>query len=141
MLSLGWGCSSLVEHRTTMLLTQVRFPSVARNFLTESTFSANCRTCVHTFLCAIAFTNICAHAKEPALLVRVRWIIETLKHPACTVGWVAQLCHSWLSPGKATQISLGRNPIRTIQLLKKKKSKVVNFVVCVGILSAVPSKL
>ena len=25
--------------------------------------------------------------------------METLEHPACTVGWVARLCRSWLSPG------------------------------------------
>ena len=24
---------------------------------------------------------------------------KKLKHPACTIGWVARLCHSWLSPG------------------------------------------
>ena len=34
--------------------------------------------------------------------------METLKHLACTVGWVVQLCHSWLSLRKATWISHGR---------------------------------
>ena len=51
--------------------------------------------------------------------------METLKHPACTVGWViwvARLCRSCLSPGKATRISHGRNPNGTIQLLKIKKN-------------------
>ena len=43
--------------------------------------------------------------------------METLKHPACTVGWVACLCGSCLSPGKATQISHGINPTRTMQLI------------------------
>ena len=33
---------------------------------------------------------------------RARWIMETLKHPACTLGWIARLCRIWLSPGKAT---------------------------------------
>ena len=49
------------------------------------------------------------------------------EYPACTIGWVARLCRSWLSPGKATRISHGWNPSGTIQLLlkqiKKKKKK------------------
>ena len=42
------------------------------------------------------------HVKDPVVHVRVQWIVETLKHPACTVGWVARLCRIWVSPGKAT---------------------------------------
>ena len=38
--------------------------------------------------CAIACINICVHIKDLVAHVRVRWIMETLKHPACTVGWV-----------------------------------------------------
>ena len=59
--------------------------------------------------CAIACINICVHVKDPVFHVRVLWIMETLKKkkPACTVGWVARLCPSWLSPGKATRISHG----------------------------------
>ena len=50
--------------------------------------------------------------------------METLKHPACTVGWVARLCRTQLVfPGKATRISHGRNPNGTMQLFKKKKNK------------------
>ena len=64
---------------------------------------------------AIASINICAHVKDPVVHVRVGWIRETLKHPACTVGWVARLCRSWLSPGKATGVPHGRNPIGTIK--------------------------
>ena len=70
--------------------------------------------------CAIARIYICAHVKDAVVHVRVRWIMETLKHPACTVGWVGRLCRSWRSPGKATRISYGRNPIGTIQLSRKK---------------------
>ena len=36
----------------------------------------------------------------------------TLKHPVCTVDWVARLCCSWLSLGKATRISRGEIPVR-----------------------------
>ena len=50
--------------------------------------------------------------------------METLKHPACTVGWVARLCRTQLVfPGKATRISHGRNPNGTMQLFKKKKTR------------------
>ena len=38
------------------------------------------------------------HDENPAVCVKVRWIIKTLKHRACTIGWVARLCRSWLSP-------------------------------------------
>ena len=59
-------------------------------FLPESTFSVDsygvCKT-----PCAIACIYICVHVKDPAVHVRVWWIMETLKHPACTVGWVARL--------------------------------------------------
>ena len=49
--------------------------------------------------------------------------METLKHPACTVGClVAQLCRSWLSMGKATPTSRGRKPNGTIQVKKLKNT-------------------
>ena len=38
--------------------------------------------------CANAGINICVPIKDLVAHVRVRWIMETLKHPACTVGWV-----------------------------------------------------
>ena len=86
--------AQLLEHRTGTPLTQVRFPGAARFVclfvfsLPESTFSADSLTWVRTPPCAIACNNICAHLKDPVVHVRVRWIVETLKHPACTVGWV-----------------------------------------------------
>ena len=70
-------------------------------FFSQSQLSEHSLTCVHTTQCAIACNNICTHVKGPVVHVRVRWIMETLKHPACTGGWVMQLCCSWLSPGKA----------------------------------------
>ena len=45
------------------------------------------RVSVHP-LCAIACINICAHVQDPVVHVRVQWMMETLKHPACTVDWV-----------------------------------------------------
>ena len=77
----------------------------------RATVIADCHTCVRTPPCAIAcIYSTRAHVKDPVVHVRVRWIMETLKHPACTVDWVARLCRSWLSPGKAARISHGRNP-------------------------------
>ena len=55
---------------------------------------------VHTTPCAIACINICAHVKGPEVHVKVLWLMETLKPPACTVGWVARLL--WLAfPGES----------------------------------------
>ena len=112
-----WGrdVAQLVERRTGTPLTHVRFPGGARDFLPVN-FQCRLSYGVRTPPCAIASIYICAHVKDPVVHVRVRCIMETLKHPACTVGWVAQLRRSWLSPGYATRISHGRNPIGTIQL-------------------------
>ena len=60
------------------------------------------------------------HVKDHVDHVRVCWIMETLRHIACIVGWVVRLSQLAF-PRKATQSSHGRNPSGTIQLLKKKK--------------------
>ena len=65
--------------------------------------------------CAITCINICVHIKDHVLHVRVWWIMETLKHPACTVGWVVRL-PQLAFPGTATQISHGKNPNEAVQL-------------------------
>ena len=85
-------------------------------FLPESAFSADSVTCVRTSPCAIACVDICAHVKDPVVHVGVRWIMKTLKHPACTVSLVARLSRSWLSSEKATRIVHGKIHDRTIQL-------------------------
>ena len=93
------GDIGLVEERTGMLLMQVQFPSVARDFLPESTFSADSYS-VCTPPCAIACIYLCVHVKDSIVHVRIQWIMETCKHPACTVGWVAQLLQLAF-PGKS----------------------------------------
>ena len=120
------GCvdvAHLVERRTSTPLTLVRFPGAARDFFfPESTFIADSPTVsVHPRV-QCSCINICLHVKAPVVHVRVRWIMEILKHPVCIVGWVAPLCHSWLSPGKMTRISHGGNPSGTRQLLKDKQT-------------------
>ena len=111
--------AQLVEHRTGTPPTQVRFPGAARNFSPGVNLQCRLSYGVRTSPCAIACIYICAQVTDPVVRVRVRWIMETLKHQACTVGWVARLCRIWLSPGKAARISHGRYPIGTIQLFKK----------------------
>ena len=103
--------AQLVEHRTGTPPTQVRFPGAARDF--SPRVNSQCRLShgVRKPPCAIACNYIFADVKDPGVNVRVRWIMKTLKHTACTEGWVARLCLSLLSPGKATRNSHGRNPI------------------------------
>ena len=116
-LNAEWGCSfSWYSIGPSCRGRRLDSPVRQGIFLPESTFSADSLTCVRTSPCAIACIYICAHVKDPVVNVRVRWIMETLKHPACTVGWVARLCRSWLFPGKATRVSHRRNPIGTKQL-------------------------
>ena len=88
--------------------SQVRFPGAARDFSPRVNFQSRLAFGVRPPACAIACIYTCAHVKDPVVHVRIRWIMETLKHPACTVGWVARLYRSWLSPGKATRISHGK---------------------------------
>ena len=99
------------------LSTQVRFPGAARDFSPRVSFQCRLSYGVRTPPCAIACIYTCAHVKYPVIYVRVRWIMETLKHPECTVGWVARLCRSSLSPGKTIRISHRRNPIGKISLI------------------------
>ena len=81
--------AKLVEHWTCTLLMQVQFYSVARDFCPRVSFQCRLSYSAHTLLCAIACINICAHVKDPVVHVSVQWIVETLKHSACTIGWVA----------------------------------------------------
>ena len=119
----GGDVAQLVERRTGTPLTQVRFPGAVRDFSPRVNFRCRLSYGVRTTQCAIACSNVCAHGKDPVVHVRVRWIMETLKCLECTVGWVARLCRSWLSPGAATRISHGRNPFGVIQFLRVKKKK------------------
>ena len=103
--AMGWGVAQLVRASDRHAADAGSIPRCGKGFFPpESTFSADSLTVPVHPPCAIACINICAHFKDPVVHVRVRWIMEMLKHPACTIGWVARLSHNWLSPGKATQI-------------------------------------
>ena len=65
-------------------------------FLRELAFSADS---LMVFAHPNAFTAV---RMDHVVHVRVWWIMEILKHPACTISWVAQLCRSCLSQGIAT---------------------------------------
>ena len=98
---------------------EVLVPGAARDFFPRKKFQCTHSYGVRTPPCAIARIYICVHVKDSVVHVRVRWIMETLKHPACTTGWVARLYRSWLSRGKAIRISHGRNPNGTKSYYKK----------------------
>ena len=110
------GVAQLAEDGTGTPPTQVRFPGAARDFSSGVNFQCRLSYDVRTPLCATACIYICVHVKDPVIYVRVQWIMEELKHPACTVGWVTRLCRSWLYQGQTTWFSHGRNLIGTIQL-------------------------
>ena len=113
-----WGCSLVGRALVRHVADAGSIPKCGKGFFSQST-KFQCRLCyvVSTPLCAIACMYICVHTKDPIVHVRVWWIMETLKHPAYTIGWVVQLSQ-WLSLVKATRISHGRNSIGT-----KSKSK------------------
>ena len=83
----GWGCRSiLVERGTGTPLTQVRFPGAGRIFFSPRVkFQCRLSYAIRTPPCAIACINIRADVNDLVVHVRGRWIMETLKHPACTV--------------------------------------------------------
>ena len=74
--------------------------------------------------CAVACTYICTHVKNPVVHGRVRWIMETLKHLARTVGWVVRLCRSWLfresNPNSPWKESQWANTVINKNMLQRK---------------------
>ena len=115
--------AQLVEHRTGTLPALVRFPGAARDFFLRVNFPCRLSYGVRTPPCAIACIYVCAHVKDPVDHVRVRWIMETLKHPAYTLGWVARLCRSWLSRGRQPQFPMVGIPLGQYSCKKKERKK------------------
>ena len=85
----GGNVAQLVEHCIGTPLTQVQFPGVARDFSPRVNFQCRLSYSVLTPLCVITWFYICVHVKDPVVHVRIPWIMETLKHQACTIRWVA----------------------------------------------------
>ena len=81
----------LVEHRTNMTLVQVQISCAAWDFYSRIIFQRRLSYNAHTLFCAIAcIINICVGVnlknKIPVVHVRVWWIMETQKYPACTIA-------------------------------------------------------
>ena len=135
LLLFGWECSS-VGKRIRLACRWGRFDALMWQgiFLPKSTFGADSLTVSVHPPCAITCIYIRAQVKDPVVYVRVWWNVETLNHPTRTVSWVGWLCCSWLSPGKATQISLQKNPVGTIVVTSKKYNNKTVFC-CVLLLS------
>ena len=89
--SRGGEVAQLVEQWTGTQLTQVQFPSGTRDFSLRVSFQCRLSYGVCTLPCAIGCIYICVHIKDPIIYVTVWWIMETLKHPACTVDLIARL--------------------------------------------------
>ena len=119
----GWGCSSVGRALDRHGADAGSIPRCGKGFFSPSQLSVLTLQGVRTPPCAIACIYIRAHIKDPVVPVRVRWIIETLKHPACTVGWVARLCRSWLSLEKATRIYHGKKSHWGNTVVKKQTNK------------------
>ena len=112
----GQGCSSVGTESHQHAANASSIPRCGKGFFSRSQLLVQTLViqCPYT-PCAITCINICVHIKDHVLHVRVWWIMETLKHPACTVGWVVRL-PQLAFPGTATQISHGKNPNEAVQL-------------------------
>ena len=110
-LNMGGDIAQLIEHRTGTPPTQVQFSSVARNFSPRVNFQYRLSYGVHKPPCEITCIYICVHVKDPVVHVRVHWIMETLKQPACTLDWVAQLSNLAFPQGRQPKYPMGEIPL------------------------------
>ena len=100
----GGDVAQLVEHRPVTPLT----PWCGKGFSPRVNFQ--CRlshVCPYTSVCHGTHYYLSASEIDLVVHVRARWSMETLKHPACTVRWLARHCRSWLSPGKQPEFPMG----------------------------------
>ena len=110
----GGDVAQLVEHRASTPPTQVRFPGAARDFLSRVNFQCRLSHDAHA-------PCVQSQALTSVRTLKIPWSmsgfgrLRNTKTPSRHLDWVARLYRSWLSPGKATRISNGRNPIGTIQ--------------------------
>ena len=70
--------AQLVERRTGISLTQVRFPGAEWDFSASVYFQCKLSYGVCAPPCAIAYLNSSAHVKDRVVHVRVWWIMEIL---------------------------------------------------------------
>ena len=77
--------AQLVEHGTGMLLTKVRFPSMARDFSPRVNFQCRLSYSVCTPPGAVACIYICAHVKDSVVCIRVQCFMAIHTYPAHTI--------------------------------------------------------
>ena len=99
-------CCCCFRHRQKM----------ARDFSPRVNFQPRLSYGVHTPPCATGCINICTQVAAPVLRVRVRWIMETLKHPAPHRRMGNPTLSQLAFPGESNPVSHGKKPIGTIQL-------------------------
>ena len=103
-----------------VLSFKFQFTRVARELSPTVTFQCRLSYSVHAPSCERMHENLCAHLRSHSSCQT--WMeygnSKTLSTPCRLI-----VSHSWLSLGKATWISHGRNPNWTIMLFKKKKKK------------------
>ena len=110
-MSNGCGCSSVGTASDRHATEAGSIPRCGKGSL-RINFQCRLFCRLRTPPCVTRCINIYANVKDPVVRVRVRWIMEPLKHPPCTVGWVARLC-------RAMGFPMGGILIATIQLWKK----------------------
>ena len=86
--SVGRGCSSVGRASDQLAAHAGLIPQCGKGYFSQSPFRAVSHD-VHTPQQAIACIYFYAYVKDPIVYVRIWWIMETLKHKACTIGWVA----------------------------------------------------
>ena len=112
-----WGCfwgrdvAQLIEHRTGTPPMQVRLFGTARDFSPSVNFQCRLSWGVRRPPCVTACVYMCAHVNDPAVHARVRWITETLKHPAWTVRWVARTVAAGFPRGRQPEFPIGEIPL------------------------------
>ena len=88
----GWGHSSFGRASDQHATGAGSISWCSTGFFSQHQLSrADSLMCVHTSPCANACIDIYVRVKDPVVHVRVRWIMETLKYPACAIGQVVQL--------------------------------------------------
>ena len=108
----GGGVAQLVEHQTGTLLRWVWFPDATRDFCPRGNFQCRLSYSVLTSLRAIACIYICAHVKDPTVHISIRWIMETLKHLACTNRLGSATVAAAFPQGRQPELPMGEIPQR-----------------------------
>ena len=99
----GRGCSSVGRASAWHAADAGSIPRYGKFFFVfflPVSFQCRLSYGVRATLHAIARINICAHVKDPVDHVGVRRVMETLKHPACTVDLGSETLSQLVFPGE-----------------------------------------